>query len=169
MRNWMISQFQGILLRSCTIGILSRFSEVIKQLESKHLNILKTFLIYWCKTFCYFLLLFFFFFKPVTTQNFELVSDVQKVSSKIRAGSYQFSFLIVLLQVSNQWSFVVNDMRGWCLRSVLPCFVLSPGGFYIFLLELFWLFVFGIDGNSSTSAVYLLVLYSSYDVGIKFS
>lgn len=119
MRNWMISQFQGILLRSCTIGILSRFSEVIKQLESKHLNILKTFLIYWCKTFCYFLLLFFFFFKPVTTQNFELVSDVQKVSSKIRAGSYQFSFLIVLLQVSKQWSFVVNDMRGWCLRSVL--------------------------------------------------
>lgn len=42
MRNWKVSRFQRILLRSSTVGIWSSFSKVIKQhMESKHLNILK--------------------------------------------------------------------------------------------------------------------------------
>lgn len=74
MRNWKVSQFQGILLLKKHNRILDQFfREVIRQhMASQSLNILKICLIYCCKYFCPFEVLF---------SRKQLVSDTQQVSS----------------------------------------------------------------------------------------
>lgn len=126
MRNWTISQFHGILLRSCTIGIWSKLSEVIKQLESKQLNILKTCLIYWWRKKKSVPLHYCIFFSSVTSKNIEFGSDIWKVSSTWQDQTTDLPnlcFPTVLSWGSHQRSVMLNDTRDWWLRSALLFFV----------------------------------------------
>lgn len=118
MRNWKVSQFQRILLRSSTIRIWNTFLDVIKQhMESKDLNILIIWLILLKKISS--LLHYSLALQPHKTLSWPVTH--RKCPALGKTQIYQ-CFHVVPPDVSHEWSAMADDTSDschWGLRSAL--------------------------------------------------